>query len=112
MQIKLSHTRNRNKRAAILLGILVIAALALGGCAAYKVLKKARQIEEQRRQQQASNDLVEAHFDFPAANLTPPAPYAGPIQEGLIDPVTGLCVPKFNVNTNYYNEALEDESGF
>jgi len=83
--------------------------VALGGCAVVKIISKAHQIEEKRRQQQASNDLVEAHFNFPA-QYSPPAPFTSPIQEDLIDSVTGQ--PKFQVKTNAYNEALEDESGF
>ena len=109
MYIKLSNKRDGGN--AILLGLMLAMGLALGGCALEKIISKARKIEKQR-QQAATNcvpdEFVEFHYD------TPP----GSSQEPPLNAVAPPSVPsfqpsaKFQVNTNYYNEALEDESGF
>lgn len=109
MQINLRRSKQGGN--AILLGLMLAMGLALGGCALEKIISKARKIEKQR-QQAATNcvpdEFVEFHYDSPPVTA----------QEPPLNAVAPPSVPsvqssaKFQVNTNYYNEALEDESGF
>ena len=106
MFIKLSNKRDGGN--AILLGIMLAMGLALGGCALEKIISKARKIEKQR-QQAATNcvpdEFVEFHYDSPPVTAQEPSLNA-------TAPPSVQSSAKFQVNTNYYNEALEDESGF
>ena len=106
MQIKLRKCKQGGN--AILLGILLGLGLAMGGCAVKAIISRIHKIDKQR-QQAATNcppdDLVEFHGQLPESQFQP--------QDNAISPPLSLqSSPKFQVTTNWYNEALEDESGF
>ena len=108
MHIKLS--RKARKRGAALVAALAGIGLVLGGCAVKAIISKAHKIEEKRRRQ-ATNDIVEVPQLFTQHFPVLPMNAVSPI---ITEPSPSPTPPNFqaHVNTNYYNAALEDESGF
>lgn len=103
MQIKLHLQRTSG---SVLLGVLIIAVgLLIGGCVIKKVISKVKDVQK-KIDQIATNvppdELV--IFRQTATQFFPPV-------ENAVSPSPSVA-PKFQVNTNDYNEALEDESGF
>jgi hypothetical protein len=96
MQIR--SCNKRNKGSALFLGILIILGLAVGGCVIIKVISQAHKIKQ--------------HLDQVATNAPPDEIVQVPIGHLPHQEAAHEQGAKFQVNTNDYNEALEDESGF
>lgn len=93
----------KREQGLLILGVVVlVAALGLGGCAFHEVWKRLDKIDEKRKQQE-TNDPPPLVMDMTQAKQPGDT-------EVLAKGETEFGATK--IDTNWYNPALEDETGF